>query len=37
MLIVKQGGIKYLFLSLWYDTTWDWALVSQAIDEYSTH
>ena len=21
---VKQGGIKYHFLSLWYDSTWDW-------------
>ena len=24
LLSVKQGGIKYHFLSLWYDTTWDW-------------
>ena len=24
MLSVKQGGIKYHFLSLWYDSTWDW-------------
>ena len=23
MLSVKQGGIKYHFLSLWYDLTWD--------------
>ena len=23
MLSVKQGGIKYCFLSLWYDLTWD--------------
>ena len=22
MLSVKQGGIKYHFLSLWYDSTW---------------
>ena len=22
-LSVKQGGIKYHFLSLWYDSTWD--------------
>ena len=22
MLSVKQGGIKYHFLSLWYDLTW---------------
>ena len=24
LLSVKQGGIKYHFLSLWYDSTWDW-------------
>ena len=24
MLSVKQDGIKYHFLSLWYDSTWDW-------------
>ena len=24
MLNVKQGGIKYHFLSRWYDSTWDW-------------
>ena len=24
MLSIKQGGIKYHFLSLWYDSTWDW-------------
>ena len=23
MLSVKQGGIKYHFWSLWYDSTWD--------------
>ena len=23
MLNAKQGGIKYYFLSLWYDSTWD--------------
>ena len=28
MLSVKQGGIKYYFLSLWYDSTWDWTQVS---------
>ena len=26
MLSVKQGGIKYHFLSLWYDRTWDWTV-----------
>ena len=35
MLSVKQGGIKYHFLSLWYDSTWDWTQVSQDIDEHS--
>ena len=34
---VKQGGIKYHFLSLWYDSTWDWTPVFQTIGEYSTH
>ena len=32
---VKQGGIKYHFLSLWYDSTWDWTLVPQTIGEHS--
>ena len=36
MLSVKQGDIKYDFLSLWYDSIWDWIPVSQAISEYST-
>ena len=36
MLSVKQGGIKYHFLSLWYDSTWDWTPVSRTIDEHST-
>ena len=35
MLSVKQGGIKYLFLSLWYDSTWDWTQASRAIGEHS--
>ena len=35
MLSVKQGNIKYHFQSLWYDSTWDWTLVSQAIGEHS--
>ena len=34
---VKQGGIKYHFLSLWYDSIWMWTLVSRAIGEHSTH
>ena len=37
MLSVKQGSIKYHFVSLWYDSTWDWTLVSQTIGEHSTH
>ena len=35
MLSVKQGGIKYHFLSLWYDSTCDWTQVSRAIGEHS--
>ena len=37
LLRVKQGGIKYHFLSLWYDVTWDWTHVSRTIGEHSTH
>ena len=37
ILRVKQGGIKYHFLSLWYDSTWDWTQVSQAIGKHSNH
>ena len=33
MLSVKQGSIKYHFLSLWYDSTRDWTQVSLAIGE----
>ena len=36
MLSVKQGGIKYHFLSLWYDLTWDWTPVSWTIGKHST-
>ena len=35
MLIVKQGGIKCLFLSFSYDSTWDWNQVSRAIGKHS--
>ena len=35
MLSVKQGGIKYHFLSHRYDSTWDWTQVSRAIGEHS--
>ena len=37
MLRVNQGGIKYHFLSLWYDLTKDWTQVSQTIGEHSNH
>ena len=37
MLCVKQGSIKYHFLSLWYDSTWDWTQVSGTIGEHSNH
>ena len=37
MLSVKQGGIKYHFLSLWYDSIWDWTLVSSASGEHSSY
>ena len=37
VLSVKQGGIKYHFLSLWHDSTWDWIQVSRAIGKRSTH
>ena len=37
MLRVKQGGIKYHFLSLWYDSTWNWTQVSWTIGKHSNH
>ena len=37
MLSVKQEGIKYHFLSLWYDLTWEWTQVSWAFGEHSNH
>ena len=37
MLSVKQGGIKYYFLSPWYDSTEDWTPVSWTIGEHSIH
>ena len=33
----KQGGTKYHFLSLWYDSTKDWTQVDRAIGEHSNH
>ena len=35
VLSAKQGGIKYHFLSLWYDSTWYCTQVSRAIGEHS--
>ena len=37
MLSDKQGSIKYHFLSLWYDSTWDWTQVSGVISGHSNH
>ena len=34
-LSVKQGDIKYYFLSFWYDVTRDWTPVSRVIGEHS--
>ena len=34
ILSVKKGGIKYHFLSFWYDSTWDWTPVSWNIGKY---
>ena len=34
VLSVKQGGIKYHFFSLWFDSTWDQTTVSQAIGKH---
>ena len=33
MLSVKQGGIKYYFLSFWYDSTMNWTPISRTISE----
>ena len=35
MQYITQGGIKYYFLSLWYESTWDWTLVSRTIGKHS--
>ena len=35
VLSVEQGGIKYHFFeSLWYDSTWDWNLVSRTFGKH---
>ena len=36
-LSAKKGSIWYHFLSLWYESTWDWILVTQSIDKHSNH
>ena len=33
MLRDKQGVIKYHFLSLWYNSTYDWTLVSRILGD----
>ena len=33
---VKQGSIKYHFMSLWYDSTWNWTQVSSVNFKYYT-
>ena len=37
VLSAKQGGIEYHFLSLWYDSIWDWTPISRAIGKHTTH
>ena len=37
ILNVNQRGIKNYFLSLRYDSTWDWTKLSRNIGEHSTH
>ena len=37
VLSVKQRGIKYHFLSLWYDLTWDWTTISRTIDKHTNY
>ena len=37
MLSIKQGGIKYNFLSLWYDSTRDLTQISRTTGELSNH
>ena len=37
LLSVKPGVMKYHFLGLWYDATWDWTQISRTIGKHSTH
>ena len=36
MMSVKQG-VKYHFLSLWYDLNWDWIPVAWTIGKHANH
>ena len=35
--VSSKAASSTIFLSLWYDSTWDWTPVSRTISEYSTH
>ena len=37
MLSVKQEGIKYHFLCLWYDSARDWTQVYKTIGKHTNH
>ena len=37
VLSAEQDGLQYHFLSLCYDSTWDWTPDPRTIDEHSTH
>ena len=37
MFSVKEQGIKYYFLSLWYDSIWDLTPVSWTVGKHPTH
>ena len=36
-MLLSKVASSTIFLSLWYDSIWDWTLVSQTIGERSTH
>ena len=35
--VLSKAVSNTIFLSLWYDLTWDWTPVSRTIGEHSTH
>ena len=35
--MLSKEASSIIFLSLWYDSTWDWTPVSQTIGEHSIH